>query len=192
MPKKCHTGRPRCRKTHNAIVQASYELLDEIGFEKFTIEGLAERAGVSKATIYRRWTNKTALLLDLILLELKEVPLIMPDALVEENLKRRILILRDIYQGRFGGAMIHIIAATHSNPHIAEQFSQHYIQARRKEIKEILVHGIENKELSEDTNQDLFIDMLFGALFYKFFMSHSPASDQEIDDLINLTIKSTY
>ncbi len=54
------------------------------------------------------------------------------------------------------------------------------------------MHGIENKELSEDTNQDLFIDMLFGALFYKFFMSHSPASDQEIDDLINLTIKSTY
>lgn len=191
MTKKCHTGRPRCRKTHNAIVKASHELLSEIGFEKFTIEGLAERAKVSKATIYRRWTNKTALLLDLVLLELKEVPLIIPNACIEDNLKRRILLLRSIYQGYLGGAMIHIIAATHSDPHIAEQFSQHYVQARRKEIKEILECGIQNQELPKETNQDLFIDMLFGAMFYKFFMSHSPASDQEIDDLIRLAITST-
>ena len=57
-------GRPRNMETQNAILTASYELLLEHGFGTVTIEKIAERAQVSKATIYKWWPNKGAVIMD--------------------------------------------------------------------------------------------------------------------------------
>lgn len=57
-------GRPRSEKTKNAILSAAYDLLLESGFGSVTIEKIAEKAGVSKATIYKWWSNKAAVVMD--------------------------------------------------------------------------------------------------------------------------------
>lgn len=57
-------GRPRSEKTKQAILSAAYELLLENSFGAVTVEKIAERAGVSKATIYKWWPNKAAVVID--------------------------------------------------------------------------------------------------------------------------------
>ncbi len=57
-------GRPRSEEAHQAILAATLELLAEVGFSALTIESIATRAGVGKATIYRRWTSKLPLVVD--------------------------------------------------------------------------------------------------------------------------------
>ena len=57
-------GRPRSEEAHNAILDATLELLVEVGFSALTVEGVATRAGVGKATIYRRWPSKLPLVVE--------------------------------------------------------------------------------------------------------------------------------
>jgi AcrR family transcriptional regulator len=58
------TGRPRSEEAHQAILDATLELLVEVGFSALTVEGVAQRAGVGKATIYRRWASKLPLVVE--------------------------------------------------------------------------------------------------------------------------------
>ena len=57
-------GRPRSEEAHQAILDATLELLVEVGFSALTVEGVASRAGVGKATIYRRWPSKLPLVVE--------------------------------------------------------------------------------------------------------------------------------
>jgi AcrR family transcriptional regulator len=57
-------GRPRSEEAHKAILDATLELLVEVGFSALTVEGIAQRAGVGKATIYRRWPSKLPLVVE--------------------------------------------------------------------------------------------------------------------------------
>jgi len=54
-------GRPRSTKIHTAIVKATLDVLGQVGFEKFTLDAVARRAGVGRPTLYRRWSNKEEL-----------------------------------------------------------------------------------------------------------------------------------
>ena len=57
-------GRPRSEEAHQAILNATVELLAEQGYSALTVEGVASRAGVGKATIYRRWPSKLPLVVE--------------------------------------------------------------------------------------------------------------------------------
>ncbi|HSS10967.1 MAG TPA: helix-turn-helix domain-containing protein, partial [Acidimicrobiales bacterium] len=59
-------GRPRDPHVDKAILSAALDLLIEDGFPRLSIEGVAARAGVGKAAIYRRWDSKTSLVVDAI------------------------------------------------------------------------------------------------------------------------------
>ena len=63
---KRSTGRPRSQASHEAIVQAAAELLDKKPYNEISIEAIAALAGVSKATIYRWWPNKVALVIEVL------------------------------------------------------------------------------------------------------------------------------
>ena len=57
-------GRPRSAAAHQAILDATVQLLSEVGFAATTVEAVAARAGVGKATVYRRWPSKVPLVID--------------------------------------------------------------------------------------------------------------------------------
>jgi AcrR family transcriptional regulator len=63
-PRSRPPGRPRSERAHRAILQAANELLESEGFAAVTVEAIAERAGVSKATVYRWWPNRAAVVMD--------------------------------------------------------------------------------------------------------------------------------
>src|SRR6266704_2718003 len=72
-------GRPRSERAHEAILEATLDLLLEEGFTRMSIEAVATRAGVGKATIYRRWPSKADLVVEAVACR-KEQPFVDPDS----------------------------------------------------------------------------------------------------------------
>lgn len=177
-------GRPRCEQTHQAIIVAAQEVLQKQGFEHFTIEALAAKAKVSKATIYRRWPNRIAVLLELIFQAYM-------DELSDEKscsclyslLLQRLRSLNKLFV-HYGHAMASIIAVAQRDPKVNALFSQHYVKARRQEIMLLLDEAIAKGELADDCRQDELLDVVFGPLFYRLLISRQEVTQEYMENLV--------
>jgi len=160
------TGRPRSVQSHQAILQATLELLAQVGFESMSIEAIAARAGVGKTTIYRRYTCKEELVADAIESVREEV--VVPDtgnfwgdmdALIENAAQ---ITLNPI--GRQTVAMI--ISSASSNPVFAEIYWTKYLQPRREAFAIVLERAKARNEINSDLDPGLVFDAISGIMLY--------------------------
>ena len=158
-------GRPRSAEVNQAILQATLDLLAEVGYQGVSIEAIAARAGVGKTTIYRRYSSKEELMAEAI--ERNRAVLSIPD---KGNLWAD---LDDVHQqaaindlsplGRQTLAMILSLAT--SSPQFAEIYWEKYLLPRRQAASVIFERAKARGELSEDVDTGLICDMMTGLLF---------------------------
>ncbi|MFN6465712.1 MAG: TetR/AcrR family transcriptional regulator [Nostoc sp. DedVER02] len=160
------SGRPRSIHADQAILQATLDLLAEVGYESMSIEAIAARAGVGKTTIYRRYTSKEELVADAI--ESLRDDLAIPDTnsfwgdmdILIENAAKKI----DSPLGRQTLALI--ISTASSNPQFAEVYWTKYTKLRREALSKVLKRAKSRGEIHKDADIELVIDLLSGSLYY--------------------------
>ncbi|MHC5766224.1 MAG: TetR/AcrR family transcriptional regulator [Nostoc sp.] len=160
------SGRPRSIHADQAILQATLDLLAEVGYESMSIEAIASRAGVGKTTIYRRYTSKEELVADAI--ESLRDDLAIPDTdsfwgdmdILIKNAAKKI----DSPLGRQTLALI--ISTASSNPQFAEVYWTKYTKLRREAFSKILERAKSRGEIHKDADVDLIIDLVSGSLYY--------------------------
>ena len=160
------SGRPRSIHADQAIVQATLDLLAEVGYESMSIEAIASRAGVGKTTIYRRYTSKEELVADAI--ESLRDDLAIPDTgtfwgdmdILINNAAKKI----DSSLGRQTLALI--ISTASSNPQFAEVYWTKYTKLRREAFSKVLERAKLRGETHKDADVDLIIDLVSGSLYY--------------------------
>ena len=160
------SGRPRSIHADQAILQATLDLLAEVGYESMSIEAIASRAGVGKTTIYRRYTSKEELVADAI--ESLRDDLAIPDTgsfwgdmdILINNAAKKI----DSPLGRQTLALI--ISTASSNPQFAEVYWIKYTKLRREAFAKILERAKSRGEIHKDADVDLIIDLVSGSLYY--------------------------
>src|SRR5688572_7359127 len=99
---KAAPGRPRDPQTTASILRATLDLAEELGFDGLSVEGVAARAGVAKTTIYRRWPNVWAIVMDAFLAEVTRLAPIQARATARESLAASMRLLARAYRGRPG------------------------------------------------------------------------------------------
>ncbi|MEH2461416.1 TetR/AcrR family transcriptional regulator [Nostoc sp.] len=159
-------GRPRSIHADQAILQATLDLLAEVGYESMSIEAIASRAGVGKTTIYRRYTSKEELVADAI--ESLRDDLAIPDTgsfwgdmdILINNAAKKI----DSPLGRQTLALI--ISTASNNPQFAEVYWTKYTKLRREAFSKILERAKSRGEIHKDADVDLIIDLVSGSLYY--------------------------
>ncbi|PQP83791.1 TetR family transcriptional regulator [Paenibacillus sp. PCH8] len=178
-------GRPRNMETQNAILTASYELLLEVGFGAITIEKIAERAQVSKATIYKWWPNKGAVIMDGYM-SAATARLPVPDTgSVFEDIRIHASNLVRFLTSREGKVITQIIGEGQSDPGLADEYRTRYIQPRRREAWGILEKGVERGELKKGLDIGLYIDLIYGPVFYRMLVTGEPMDDMIVPELLN-------
>jgi AcrR family transcriptional regulator len=159
-------GRPRSVQSHQAMLQATLELLAEVGFDGMSIDAIANRAGVGKTTIYRRYSSKEELVADAI--ESMREEIMIPDT---GNLQNDIdELIQNAAQitlsplGRQTVAMI--ISSASSNSQFAQIYWKKYLQPRRKSFAIVLERAKARNEIPTDLDSDLVFDTMSGIMLY--------------------------
>ncbi|SMC16821.1 transcriptional regulator, TetR family [Clostridium acidisoli DSM 12555] len=178
-------GRPRSEKTKTDILTASYDLLIENGFDSVTVEKIAERAGVSKATIYKWWPNKASVVMDGFL-NATSVTLPIPDTgSTIDDMFIQVNNFVEFIMSRKGNVITEIIAQGQLDSKLADIYRNAYFKPRRNISKQILERGILRGELRKDLNMELSIDLIWGPVFYRLLITGEVLDDIFVRNLIN-------
>ncbi|WP_322621070.1 TetR/AcrR family transcriptional regulator [Streptomyces acidicola] len=182
-------GRPRSEAVERSIIEGVMKLLEEgVPLAELSIERVARTAGVGKATIYRRWSGKEELFVDVLRAAEPPDPVLpgtsLRDDLVAllESLRRRGLMSRS-------SAILHNVhAQMKSSPKIWAAYHAVVIEPRRRTTFEVLRRGRENGELRADLDIELVSDLFVGPMLVRTVMRPDAALDEELAEHIVDTV----
>jgi AcrR family transcriptional regulator len=160
-------GRPRSAESHQAILEATLALFAEVGLQGLSIEAIAERAGVGKTTIYRRWSSKEDMIKDALDLFRSAYPI--PDT---GNIRNDLLSIaqeaRDVFSRNplVSKLVIKIMAEIKTRPEIYHAFREKLVASRMQQLRQMVQAAQERGELRPDLDATLILSLIFSSLVY--------------------------
>ena len=164
-------------------MDAVVEVLTEGGVPGLTIDAVAQRAGVGKATIYRRWDGKEQLVLDA--LSARRLPVPQPDTgTLRDDLLAYYLPLADIEAQQGAVRLMPALAAEAAvDPDLADRLHA-FVSDRRAPVAGILRRAQERGEVNDDVDIELVVDLLTGAIMYRLYFSGALVDEDVIRRLL--------
>lgn len=176
-------GRPRSDEARQAILESTLALLKETGFNDLSVEGIAARAGVGKATVYRWWPNKAALVIEAFL-QIVGPELRFPKGdSVRDTIQQQMRRVTKLWRGEVGAVLASIIGAGQSQPEMLEAIRKNWVEPRRAEARALIQKAQMKGEIRADIPADTMLDILYGAFYFRLLVGHA-AADQALVDAI--------
>jgi AcrR family transcriptional regulator len=184
-------GRPRSEKARQAILGAAMEILLDQGLHAMSMDDVARRAGVSKATIYRWWPSKERLALDALATEwAASAPTDQRDTgtLRGDLLARFRPWVRQLNRRPYARAVAGLVAAAQTDAEFADLYRQHFVQPRRDATRDLLVRARDRGEIAADTDLEVTLDLLYGPIYHRLLHGHAPLTERFAQHVIDAVI----
>jgi AcrR family transcriptional regulator len=183
-------GRPRSEKARKAILEAAAELLLARGLNAVSMDAVAERAGVSKATIYRWWPTKETLALDALYSEWAAARPVPEDI---GELRGDLLSLltpwaRLARSRPYGRVIAALVTAAQTDPEFAAEYRIRFVDPRRDQGRAIFRRAIDRGEIPADTKIEVALDLLYGPIYHRLLHGHAPLDEGFVRDVIDTTL----
>lgn len=180
---------PRVERSRRIIQEAVIAEMATVGYGAMTVEAVAKRAGVSKATIYRQWKSK---------LEIVESALhqIKDDMDLDEAAppRQRLVDMMTWFAAYLAdpdnpsaACMPALVSASHYDDDVRD-FHHRFSQERRAVLLEILIEGQRRGEIDPALEPELTADLLVGPLFYRRLMCATPFPPSDIPTLVDTVL----
>jgi AcrR family transcriptional regulator len=153
------------------VLRAALEILADEGLPGFTMEAVAQRAGASKATVYRRWTSRANLLVDAMGLAFRPLPL--P---ATGHLRTDLIELLSSFEALLNGQpfprlLAAVIDFAERDPSLSRMHVQ-LTERRREPVRHVLVQALQRGDIPSTTDLELAVDLLTAPAFYRRFIAH--------------------
>ncbi|MEA2300283.1 MAG: hypothetical protein QOE44_818 [Solirubrobacteraceae bacterium] len=173
-------GRPRSETSRKAILRAAGELLLDRGLSSISMDAVADRAGASKATIYRWWPSKELLALDALFSEWEPAR---PETHDTGTLAGDLLALirpwvRQLAAKPYAGVISALITRAQTDPEFAEQYRTRFVEPRRDQARAIFARAIDRGEIPPDTDVEAALDLLYGPIYHRVLHGHAKLTDR--------------
>lgn len=181
-------GRPRSEGVRAKIIDAALALLEEGGYGKVTCDAIAQRAGCGKATIYRWWPNKAAVVINAfaerVSPELPNEKLSCLRDYVSGHLQRFTRVL----MGRHGRILAAVIAGAQDDAEVAEAYLEHWLRPRRAVSRQILTEYQNEGQLPQDYDIEIVLDAMYGPLHFRLMARHETLTPEYADGLAKVLL----
>jgi AcrR family transcriptional regulator len=191
-PAEAKRGRPFSEKTEAAILSATSELLAEKDLADITIEEVAARAHVGKASVYRRWSSKGTLAFDAFERDfLARQPLPATGELRGDLLAAMRSWVRTVRDTPTGRTLRGLIAEVQRDPALQGIWRDRFIGPVRSQHRQMVDRAIARGEIAPETDPDLVMDLLYGAAYHRLLQGHLPLNDQFVRALVDAVMSVT-
>lgn len=182
----------RTAAVRDAVLRAAADLLVESGLEGLELAAVAERAGVGKSTVYRRWGSVPALVADL-LVDMADTSSPRPatGSLSTDLLAAAKLIRRTLTDPRQGPLFKAIIATATSDPTTAHALAAFY-RKRVDEVAHVVTDAVDRGEAPDGVDAREVIRHLSAPLYYRFLTDTAPISVADVRRSVALTMAGVH
>ena len=177
-------GRHRSVEAEASILKAALDLLERKPLREVTADAIARRAGVSKATIYKWWPNKSLVALDAYLGGMTE-RVVMPDTgSAEMDFTVQLKSVTAFYKSPLGRLFCQFIAEGQSNPGFLALFRERFLYARRDAARVMWRRGVDRGEIRKEIDGEIVLDLIYGPMVFRLLAGHGSLNDHESEAMI--------
>ncbi|MBF6323425.1 TetR/AcrR family transcriptional regulator [Nocardia cyriacigeorgica] len=184
----------RSERSRQAILAATRELIDEVGYAKTSIEAIAARAGVGKQTIYRWWPSKGAVIFDsfLALSEGTDNDMALPDTGDLRADLRQVMraTVAEFADPAFEKPIRALNTEIINDPSLAELYRDKLARPVDEMKKARLRSAQDAGQLAADADLDLVLEALYAPLFQRWLLRTGPLTPEYADALVELTLRA--
>jgi AcrR family transcriptional regulator len=169
---------PRSERIHEAVLVATEELLSEGGLPAATVDAIAARSGVSKATIYKHWPSRNAVAAKAFG-RMMEQDLPLPDTGTSlGDLTEHVVQVSAFYAGAQGKVFTQLLGACVDDPAGAAYFREYFLTGRREAVASLWQRALDRGDADPSVAVDDVIDILFGPLIFRRMTGHLPLTEE--------------
>ncbi len=186
---RANGGRPRSPRIQQAILKAAADLVLECGFKALSMDAIAARARVGRMTIYRRWPNKAAIVMDAFVARVDPGTLFLPARTYLDSIRLQMRTMAKAFRGRDGVLIRALLAEAQFDPELAAALQERWTMPRRRMAIAYLQDGIRKGYLRADAEPNAIVDLLYAPIYYRLQMGTGPLSDTYIDEIFQHAMK---
>jgi AcrR family transcriptional regulator len=175
----------------DAVLKAAMELVQEDDLRTVSVDRISARSGVSKATIYRRWPNKTAVLVDAFLHQMTVDAPVADTGSAAEDFRLTLRGIMRFHSSPIGAIYAQLLGEAHFNPTERERIQTHLLNPRRAAMREIWDRGVARGELDPNIDPKVALMLIFGPPpMYRRLTAHAALTLDDADAIVAIATRA--
>ena len=179
-------GRPRSEEHRDAVLTAAMELMREDDLRRASIDRISARSGVSKATIYKWWPNRTAVAIDAFLQQMMTDAPVPDTGSAAEDFRLTLRGMMRFYTSPSGAIYAQLVGEAQFYPTARDRIRTHQVNLRRAAVTKIWDRG----ELDPTVDPEVALDLIFGAAVYRMATGHGGLTPDDADAIVATAMRA--